>query len=154
MTTTMMYWITRLDGIRDLLHGLDMFTSVLAIGGLFISCVTAIICMAMCSETCSISEIVEDSEYKCVRNIRNCVAKFTFCVFVPINILFSTAYVLTPSMKEYCAIKVVPAIMNNAKVQEFSDELYRLGVDWLKELRPQDKATSADSAKESVEPKQ
>ena len=154
MTTTMMYWITRLDGIRDLLHGLDMFTSILTISGLVASCVTAIICMAMCSESCSISEIVEDSEYKFVRNIRNYTAKVTFCVFVPINILFSTAYVLTPSMKEYCAIKVVPAIVNNEKIQEFGDELYKLGVDWLKELRPQDKATSTDSAKESVEPKQ
>lgn len=154
MTTTMMYWITRLDGIRDLLKGLDMFTTVLASCGLVICCVTAIICMAMCSESYSISKVVEDSEYKFVRNIRNYTAKVTFCVFVPINILFSTAYVLTPSTKEYCAINVVPAIMNNAKVQEFGDELYRLGVDWLKELRPQDKATSADSAKESVEPKQ
>ena len=154
MTPTMMYWITRLDGIRDLLHGLDMFTAVLAICGLVISCVTAIICMAMCGESCSINEIVEDSDYKFVRSIRNYTAKFTFCVFVPINILFSTAYVLTPSMKEYCAIKVVPAIVNNAKVQEFGDELYRLGVDWLKELRPQDKATSASPAKNAVEPKQ
>ena len=154
MTTTMMYWITRLDGIRDLLHGLDMFTSILTISGLVASCVTAIICMAMCSESYSINEIVEDSDYKFVRNIRNYTAKVTFCVFVPINILFSTAYVLIPSMKEYCAIKVVPAIVNNEKIQEFSDELYKLGVDWLKELRPQDKATSADSAKESVEPKQ
>ena len=154
MTPTMMYWITRLDGIRDLLQGLDMFTTVLAICGLIVCCVTAIICMAMCGESYSISEIVEDSEYKFVRNIRNYTAKFTFCVLVPINILFSTAYVLTPSMKEYCAIKVVPAIMNNEKIQEFGDELYKLGVDWLKELRPQDKATSTDSAKESVEPKQ
>ena len=154
MTTTMMYWITRLDGIRDLLQGLDMFTTVLVISGLVVSCVTAIICMAMCGESYSISEIVEDSDYKFVRNIRNYTAKVTFCVFVPINILFSTAYVLTPSMKEYCAIKVVPAIVNNEKIQEFGDELYKLGVDWLKELRPQNKATSADSAKESVEPKQ
>lgn len=154
MTTTMMYWITRLDGIRDLLQGLDMFTSVLAICGLVVSCVTAIICMSMCGESYSMSEIVEDSDYKFVRNIRNYTAKVTFYVFVPINILFSTAYVLTPSMKEYCAIKVVPVIVNNEKIQEFGDELYKLGVDWLKELRPQDKATSADSAKESVEPKQ
>ena len=154
MTTTMMYWITRLDGIRDLLHDLDMFTSILTISGLVASCVTAIICMAMCSESYSINEIVEDSDYKFVRNIRNYTAKVTFCVFVPINILFSTAYVLIPSMKEYCAIKVVPAIVNNEKIQEFGDELYKLGVDWLKELRPQNKATSTDSAKESVEPKQ
>ena len=154
MTPTMMYWITRLDGIRDLLKGLDMFTTVLASCGLIICCITAIICMAMCGESCSISKIVEDSEYKFVQNIRNYTAKVTFCVFVPINILFSTTYVLTPSMKEYCAIKVVPAIINNEKIQEFSDELYRLGVDWLKELRPHDKATSTPSAKDAVEPKQ
>ena len=154
MTPTMMYWITRLDGIRDLLQGLDMFTTVLTICGLVVSCITAIVCMSMCSNSYSISEIVEDSDYKLVRNIRNYIAKVTFCVFVPINILFSTAYVLIPSMKEYCAIKVVPAIGNNEKIQEFGDELYKLGVDWLKELRPQNKATSTDSAKESVEPKQ
>lgn len=154
MTPTTMYWITRLDGIRDLLKGLDMFTSALTVCGLVASCATAIVCMVMCGESCSISKIVEDSDYKLVRSFRNYAAKFTFCVFLPINILLSLAYALTPSTKEYCAIKVVPAIVNNAKVQEFGDALYRLGVDWLKELRPQDKATSADSAKELVEPKQ
>ena len=154
MTPTMMYWITRLDGIRDLLQGFDTLISILTICGLAVSCITAIICMAMRCEQYPISESVEDSEYKFVRSVRNYAVKFTFCVFLPINILLSLAYALTPSTKEYCAIKVVPAIVNNAKVQEFGDELYRLGVDWLKELRPQDKATSAAPAKDAVKPKQ
>lgn len=155
ITPTMMYWITRLDGLRGFLHGFDEFTTILTVLGLVISGIAGLICMVVVGNSWTPPDkIVEESEYKLVRSIRNYAAKFTFCVFLPINILLSLAYALTPTTKEYCAIKVVPAIMNNAKVQEFGDELYRLGVDWLKELRPQVKATSADSAKESVEPKQ
>ena len=155
ITPTMMYWITRLDGLRGFLHGFDEFTAILTVICLVISGVAGIICAMMISNSWEPSDkIIEDPAYKLVRSVRNYAAKFTFCVFVPINILFSTAYVLIPSTKEYCAIKVVPAIVNNAKVQEFGDELYKLGVDWLKELRPQDKATSAAPAKDAVEPKQ
>lgn len=155
ITPTMMYWITRLDGIRDFLHGFEEFTAILTIIGLVISGVVAVICFAMVSDSWTpINKTIEEPEYKIVRSIRNYLAKFTFCVFLPINVLLSLAHALTPSTKEYCAIKVVPAIMNNEKIQEFGDELYRLGVDWLKELRPQDKATSAAPAKDAVEPKQ
>ena len=155
ITPTMMYWITRLDGLRGFLHSFDELTAILTVICLTISGVAGIICTMMISNSWEPSDkIVEDPNYKLVRSVRNYAAKFTFCVFLPINILLSLAYALTPSTKEYCAIKVVPAIVNNEKVQEFGDELYRLGVDWLKELRPQDKATSAAPAKDAVEPKQ
>ena len=155
ITQTMMYWITRLDGLRGFLHSFDELTAILTVICLAISGVAGIICTMMISNSWEPSDkIVEDPNYKLVRSVRNYAAKFTFCVFLPINVLLSLAYALTPSMKEYCAIKVVPAIVNNEKVQEFGDELYRLGVDWLKELRPQDKATSAAPAKDAVEPKQ
>ena len=155
ITPTMMYWITRLDGLRGFLHSFDELTAILIVICLAISGVAGIICTMMVTNSWESSDkIVEDPAYKLVRSVRNYAAKFTFCVFLPINVLLSLAYALTPSMKEYCAIKVVPAIVNNEKVQEFGDELYRLGVDWLKELRPQDKATSAAPAKDAVEPKQ
>ena len=155
ITPTMMYWITRLDGLRGFLHSFDELTAILIVICLVISGVAGIICTMMFTNSLEPSDkIVEDPAYKLVRSVRNYAAKFTFCVFLPINVLLSLAYVLTPSTKEYCAIKVVPAIVNNEKVQEFGDELYRLGVDWLKELRPQDKATSAAPAKDAVEPKQ
>ena len=155
MTTTMMYWITRLDGLRGFLHSFDELTAILTVICLTISGVAGIICTMIISNSWEPSDkIVEDPNYKLVRSVRNYAAKFTFCVFLPINILLSLAYALTPSTKEYCAIKVVPAIVNNEKIQEFGDELYRLGVDWLKELRPQDKATSAAPAKDAVKPKQ
>ena len=130
ITPTMMYWITRLDGLRGFLHCFDELTAILIIICLVISGVAGIICTMIISNSWESSDkIVEDPNYKLVRSVRNYAAKFTFCVFLPINILLSLAYALTPSTKEYCAIKVVPAIVNNAKVQEFGDELYRLGVD-------------------------
>ena len=155
ITPTMMYWITRLDGIRYFLHGFDVMTIILFIGALILAVSTGIICIALVGDSMEpMTNTIKTEDYKIVKRIRTLSCKIAFYVLLPINIVISLAYALTPSTKEYCAIKVVPAIMNNAKVQEFGDELYRLGVDWLKELRPQDKATSADSAKESVEPKQ
>lgn len=155
ITQTMMYWITRLDGLRDFLHGFDVMTTVLFIVAFLCAIITSIICIAMVGDSYRpMAETVKTDDYKLVKCIRTLSCKIAFYILLPINVLLSLAYALTPSTKEFCAIKIVPAIINNAKVQEFGDELYRLGVDWLKELRPQDKATSADSAKETVEPKQ
>ena len=155
ITQNVMYWITRLDGIRDFLHSFDVLTIALFIVAVSCFAIAGLISISILDYSCApISETVETEEYKIVKHIKTLSCKIAFCILLPINIVISLAYALTPSTKEFCAIKIVPAIMNNAKVQEFSDELYRLGVDWLKELRPQDKATSADSAKESVEPKQ
>lgn len=155
ITQTMMYWITRLDGIRGFLHGFDVMTTILFIFALLGAIVASIICIAMVGDSYRpMSEIVETDDYKIVKRIRTLSYKTAFYILLPINVLLSLTYALTPSTKEFCAIKVVPAIMDNAKVQEFGDELYRLGVDWLKELKPQHEETSADSAKESFEPKQ
>lgn len=155
ITQTMMYWITRLDGIRGFLHGFDCLTGILFIIALICAVIAGIICIAMVGDSWKpMSETVETEDYKIVKRIRSLSCKIAFCILLPINIAISLAYALTPSTKEYCAIKVVPAIVNNAKVQEFGDELYRLGVDWLKELKPQHKATSIAPAKNAVEPKQ
>ena len=155
ITQTMMYWITRLDGIRYFLHGFDVMTTILFVIAFTCAVVTSIICISMVGDSWEpLSKTVETEDYKIVKRIRTLSCKIAFYVLLPINIVISLAYALTPSTKEYCAIKVVPAIVNNEKVQEFGDELYRLGVDWLKELRPQDKATSAAPAKDAVKPKQ
>ena len=155
ITPTMMYWITRLDGIRYFLHGFDVMTTILFVIAFFCAVVTSIICIVMVGDSWEpLSKTVETEDYKIMKCIRSLSCKIAFYILLPINVVISLAYALTPSTKEYCAIKVVPAIVNNAKVQEFGDELYRLGVDWLKELRPQDKATSAAPAKDAVKPKQ
>ena len=155
ITQTMMYWITRFDGIRYFLHNFDVMTTILFIIAFLCTVVTSIICIVMVGDSWApMSKTVENEDYKIVKRIRSLSCKIAFYILLPINIVISLAYALTPSTKEYCAIKVVPAIVNNSKVQEFGDELYRLGVDWLKELRPQDKATSAAPAKDAVKPKQ
>ena len=83
ITPTMMYWITRLDGLRSFLHGFDELTAILTVICLVISGVAGIICTVMICNSWEPSEEVEEPNYKLVRSVRNYAAKFAFCVFLP-----------------------------------------------------------------------
>lgn len=41
-----------------------------------------------------------------------------------------------PTTKEYCAIKVIPAIANNQQVQELPNKVIELANEWMEELKP------------------
>ena len=44
--------------------------------------------------------------------------------------------ILTPSTKEICATLLIPAIVNNEKVQGLGEEFYDLAKEWMQELKP------------------
>ena len=60
ITPTMMYWITRLDGLRSFLHGFDELTAILTVICLVISGVAGIICTVMICNAWEPSEEAED----------------------------------------------------------------------------------------------
>lgn len=44
--------------------------------------------------------------------------------------------IFLPSTKQMGAIFVVPAIVNNKRVQEYPEKVLDLGLEWLEELKP------------------
>ena len=109
MTGWEIYWITRLDGIRIL-------------AGVSIIVIFAISVIYM---------IFKDDEYRYGKKEKEYTAflwkylkKILPVFMIPILLL-----VLTPTTKEMFAIKILPKIINNEKLQELPD----LGLDYMKQ---------------------
>ena len=116
MTGADLYWITRLDGVRDYLHGLvgfSVFFLTIAELGICISC----------------SYIGKWTRRRAV-TLAALVAGGLLAVA-----MLQAAYVLVPSTKEMAAIMVVPRIANSETVQEIGGEAKALAREWLEELR-------------------
>jgi len=109
-----MYWITRLDHIGSVLTGLAIASGIVG------SIMTIIACSAHCMAA-------NDEDCKATAKMSKTVSWITMPLFVVC--LFSGA--LVPTTKEYAAIKLIPAVVNNPNVQAEAKEVYGLMKDWL-----------------------
>lgn len=121
-----MYWITRFDYLRGAESAL--FWGVGALAGCAIAFIVC--CWADGKEG-------EPFPWKPI---------VVFSIPFVFALLCGAAWILTPSTKEYCAIKIIPAIANNEDVQAIGEDLPKLAREWLEELRP--KNSAAKTAKE------
>ena len=118
VTESMMYWITRLDGINGAI------TSILAVSVL-ITIVASVVLFAVCIETADIEEIKEMWCSKFVKSMR----RWLFATLATSLLLL----VFVPTTKEMAMIYAVPAITRSDFVREDLPELYNYGIDALKE---------------------
>lgn len=114
VTTTQMYWITRLDAIEAM--GIAM-----TLLGLFVTVVTTAFYL------CFFNEIAENVR----RMLRNILR-----VSVPVLAIGIAIGIFVPNTKEMAAILVVPRIANSESVSDIADGAKTLAVEWLEELRP------------------
>tara|TARA_R110000744_G_scaffold380215_1_gene500272 strand:- start:57312 stop:57662 length:351 start_codon:yes stop_codon:yes gene_type:complete len=115
MNQQTIYWLTRLDSIKDLLGWLTFFGILVA--------------LACCAFTAFLSD-EEASEVKW----RN---RFLLIPILSIGfpVVLATANVFIPTTKEAAAIIALPAIANNADVQEIGADIMELSKQWLQELK-------------------
>lgn len=115
ITPSMIYWITRLDGIE-----------CIAVIGLIICMIVGIllgIAWAM-----GISDGLNTEDWDILRRIRKC---WLWC-FIPMGLVA----LFVPTKREVAAMYIIPAVANNESVQQIvSDvpEIAALGFEWLKE---------------------
>ena len=130
MTESMIYWITRLDEIREFCLGLQNISTIFAVIGIFAALITTCLKAAAKSEG-------SDADAKTADNIR----KFALKVFIPafcIATLCSLARTFTPTTKEMIAIKVIPQIAsvdNVEKIKDISKDMLDITADWLKDMQ-------------------
>lgn len=118
ITTSQMYWITRLSPLGD---GLGFL-----IGLLFILAAVFLVIGGVMQDSC----FSEDSNKKGIRLIKK-----SPLLAVAATVLM-IANCLLPTTNEMAAILVVPRIANSEKVQTVGSHLYDLAVEWMEELRP------------------
>lgn len=130
MTESMIYWITRLDGIHELCHGLEAIGILLTAIGIITSLITTGVKF--------LSELEgSDNDAKMASNI----CKFSCKIQIPalcVAIMCIFARTFTPTTKEMIAIKVIPQIanVNNIeKIKDISKDMLDITSDWLKDMR-------------------
>lgn len=114
VTESELYWITRLNPINDF-AGVSLTLSII------VGLVSLIVLGVNYSE--------EDEE------LRDSAKRWSGWSFLT-AIFMSVILMFTPTMKEMCAIKIIPAIVNNERVQTVGNEFYSLAVEWMRELHP------------------
>lgn len=125
ITESAIYWITRLDPIHDMFAAFFMIS--------FIATIAIIAAQAILRD-----DIWTDSNKG--KNVA--LADKLLCRVLPLIaglfLLCLAGRTFLPTTKEMCAIKVIPAIANNEKLQNFGFNMYDLAIEWMKELKPAD----------------
>ena len=130
MTESMIYWITRLDGIHSFFLGLQVISTILTAVGIAIALTTVFIK--------SSAELDESSDEV---GIYDYVCKLALKVLIPafcIAMTCSLTRTFMPTTKEMIAIKVIPQIasVNNVeKIKDVSEDMLDITTGWLKDMR-------------------
>lgn len=140
ITTTEMYWLTRLDSVKELLsHGFEPLFVLFAILLAVATVLTFVLGTFTGNGPYDIFDRKSDEELEVVhtrlrRVSWRCAA--SGCVTLTVAITCSVLETLIPTTREMAAIVMVPAIVNNEKVQLVGNRLYDLAAEWLDELKP------------------
>ena len=143
ITTTEMYWLTRLDSVKGTLAE---FIPTFLIFAVILTTFTALM---YCLGTFTGNGTFEtfsgktDDELKSVHaRLRRVSARCAVAAFLLLFASMAAGMLnaLLPTTREMAAIVMVPAIVNNEKVQTVGNKLYDLATEWLDELRPKKEA--------------
>ena len=130
MTESMIYWITRLDGIHGLCSGIQTLAGVFVIVGIAAAIIS--VCVKIISEADG-----SDDDAR----VASGICKIACKVWIPtlcIAMACSLVRTFTPTTKEMIAIKVIPQITstkNIEKIKDISKDMFDITADWLKDMR-------------------
>ena len=111
-----MYWITRLDKLDGLLYGMLIVFTVVSV---------------VLTVTCFISSMTRHNDPNDERVFQ--LVRWVAPVALLLFLLSAAGWLFVPTTKEYAAIKMIPALVNNPKVQDEAKEVYALAKEWLKD---------------------
>lgn len=107
ITSTYIYWLTRLDNIQVvavLLTAISTVGTILSVGGIF-------------------------DELRSER-----LGRWLSRIMPTTLVLSIVTLVFLPTTKEMAAITVIPKIVNSEKIQTIGNDVYDLAIEWLQEL--------------------
>ena len=130
MTESMIYWITRLDGIHSFFLGLQVISIILTAVGTTIALTT--VCLKASAELDEYSDEVRIYDYVCKIALKVLIPAFCIAMTCSLTRTFM------PTTKEMIAIKVIPQIasVNNVeKIKDISEDMLDITTGWLKDMR-------------------
>lgn len=115
ITTTQMYWLTRLDALNNLFYFMLASPILLAI--------VCFVCLPV------LLEFDKDNPF-------NVFVRKALKIVIFISFIGSLCLSFVPTTRDMAAIIIVPKIANSEKVQQAGNKLYDLVVEWMDELKP------------------
>lgn len=143
ITTTEMYWLTRLDSVKEVMDG---FFAVFMVFTVILAAIAVLVYglgTFTGNNTYDVFSGMPGDELKSVHaRLRRTSARCVMAAFLLLSASMATGLLnaLLPTTREMAAIVMVPAIVNNEKVQTVGNKLYDLAAEWLGELRPKKEA--------------
>ena len=130
MTSSTIYWITRLDYFRELCEAIDVMCFIsFAILGL----ITIIFCEN--------SELHKNDDELMRRTLKKILG-----IAISVTLVLCASYTtkaFIPTTKEMCTIQIIPAVANSeemGKLKDMGSDVLTLASDWLREQVEQRKA--------------
>lgn len=114
-----LYWLTRLDSLRELMSGFALL--FLMVGVLYI-----------------VPRLVSWADSDVPKIFRSRVAFVLSVLAVVVGLVLVAGKAFVPTTKEMAAIKVIPMITNNEDVKEIGKDVLDLAKDYVKELKSKD----------------
>lgn len=119
ITTSLVYWATRLDYIKTTAMILTSFSGPCTfIFGILLFANTGI-------EYMGSNSFLSNSFLKSVIKW-----SFSICILSVLTIIF------TPNTKEMAAMVIIPKVANSEKIDSLGNGMYNLAIEWMEELRP------------------
>lgn len=145
MTSFDIYWLSKLDDIRNMLDGGTLITVCRSLAGIsfLLGSIMAILSIVGIGE-------FEDRLLKSIVKVRNvCIGIVSACLLVAVLLEVIVAFI--PSTRQMAAIIVLPKIANSETVSELGDlgkDLVSMAKEWVEELRPSGKSKNPDEGAE------
>lgn len=150
ITTSEMYWLTRLDAIHNLFGEISAISVVIVLCAGALGLFLFLLKHFAGNKSYELFSHMKDETFEATkarfgRIARGCL----FVVFACVATLLLTdaTHSLLPTTKEMAAILIVPKIANNEKVQDCGNRLYDLAVEWMDALKPKKEAISETTNK-------
>ncbi len=128
MSGWFLYWLLKLDSLRDFVESMAfVFVLIGALGT-----IALVLCRVIGKG------IVDggDETGEIAVKIGKRLWPFAYIVF-PMGLVLQLTYTMAPSTKDAAIIYVVPKVANSEMVQEIPKKLLTLSNEWLEELRPE-----------------
>ena len=141
MSSLNLYWLLKLDDVRNVLENIAIPLIVFGIVGIILFVVSSFLERYYNTiEKCRFPSIESIENYRAVGNVwlkAKSIGKIFMCVLLPLGTMFGLTQSFLPSTKQMAVIIVVPKIINSQGVQELPKRIVGLCNEWLEELRPE-----------------
>lgn len=144
ITPSTVYWITRLDEVRDFVNRLGFMPCMIVMFGTVAAIVLFVLSVATGNGYCEVFEGKSDDALAAIHETMKRISKTLLKIVLVCILIVSSLHAIvafTPTTKEMAAIIVIPKIANSESVQQLGDGIVDLAKQWLKELAPKKEPT-------------